>query len=247
MLPTLRLWIVFTIFGLIAAAFLGLTDSRAEESASIPAAKIDGTEFGWRALTGNDFTQVNCDPDTWTWSDQLATCTGTPIGVIRSKQQFTNFELLASWRHLKEGGNSGIFIWTDGKSLENLGRDELPGCGVEVQVLDHGFTARYAAEGHKTDWFTTHGDIFPVGTAKMKPFPPVSPRGDRSFPRKKFSKGVGEWNHYYIRAINGEVRLWVNGHEVSGGNQCTPSTGYLCLESEGAPVEFDKLRIRELP
>ncbi len=49
-----------------------------------------------------------------------------------------------------------------------------------------------------------------------------------------------------MRAINGEVRLWVNGHEVSGGNECTPSTGYLCLESEGAPVEFDKLRIREL-
>jgi hypothetical protein len=61
------------------------------------------------------------------------------------------------------------------------------------------------------------------------------------------SKGFGEWNHYYIRGINGEIRLWVNGEEVSGGSDCTPCTGYICLESEGAPVEFKNLRIRELP
>ena len=41
--------------------------------------------------------------------------------------------------------------------------------------------------------------------------------------------------------------LWVNGEEVSGGTGCKPAAGYLCLESEGAPVEFRDLRIRELP
>ena len=76
---------------------------------------------------------------------------------------------------------------------------------------------------------------------------PAAPNGRRSFPRKNLSKGVGHWNHYYIRAINGEVRLWVNGEEVSGGTGCSPSTGYLCLESEGSPIEFKNLRIRELP
>ena len=50
-----------------------------------------------------------------------------------------------------------------------------------------------------------------------------------------------------VRAINGEVRLWVNGEEVTGGTNCEPRTGYLCLESEGSPVEFRGLRIRELP
>jgi hypothetical protein len=88
--------------------------------------------------------------------------------------------------------------------------------------------------------------VFPVGV-KMTAFPPVSPSGERSFPRKELSKGINEWNHYYIRAINGEVRLWVNGEEVSGGTGCDPKTGYLCLESEGSPIEFRELRIRELP
>jgi len=58
---------------------------------------------------------------------------------------------------------------------------------------------------------------------------------------------VNEWNHYYIRAINGELRLWVNGREVSGGRGCEPRRGYVCLESEGSPVEFRDIRIRELP
>ena len=66
-------------------------------------------------------------------------------------------------------------------------------------------------------------------------------------PLRGLTKGVGEWNHYYVRAINGEVRLWVNGEEVSGGTDCNPATGYLCLESEGSPIEFKNLRVRELP
>jgi hypothetical protein len=101
--------------------------------------------------------------------------------------------------------------------------------------------------GKKPDWFTTNGDVFPVGVATMKPFPPVAPDGRRSFPTKNLSRGINEWNHYYVRAINGEVRLWVNGEEVSGGTACSPASGPLCLESEGSPVEFRNLKIRELP
>ena len=115
-----------------------------------------------------------------------------------------------------------------------------------MQILDHAYTDRVKASGGKTDWFGTNGDVFPV-RVKMTPFPPVSPNGQRSFPRKHLAKGHGEWNHYYIRAINGEVRLWVNGEEVSGGTGCDPSTECLCLESEGSPILFRKLRIRELP
>ena len=81
----------------------------------------------------------------------------------------------------------------------------------------------------------------------MTPFPPVAPDKKRSFPTKNLSNGVGNWNHYYVRALNGEIRLWVNGEEVSGGTNCDPKTGFLCLESEGAPIEFKGLKIRELP
>jgi hypothetical protein len=175
-------------------------------------------------------------------------CTAAPVGVTRTVKPVANFELVAQWRHLRSGGNSGIFVWAPEAAMAGLKPNALPKGGIEVQILDHGFAEQYEKKTKKKGtFFTTHGDVFPVGTSKMTPFPPTSPNGQRSFPAKNLSKGVGEWNHYYVRAINGEIRLWVNGEEVSGGTGCEPRTGYLCLESEGAPVEFQHLRIRELP
>jgi hypothetical protein len=213
-----------------------------------PRAYVDGTGPGWVALGEADFAAVNCAPETWTWKDGGVHCTGTPVGVIRTVKPYRNFEMVATWRHLKAGGNSGVFVWAPPEALEGLKPDALPRGGIEVQVLDHGYAEQYRKDtGKEPDWFTTNGDVFPVGTSRMTPFAPVSPDGSRSFPRKALSKGVNEWNHYYIRAINGEVRLWVNGEEVSGGSGCLPAEGFLCLESEGSPVEFRDLRIRELP
>ena len=224
--------------------------SAGQPSAAHAQAFIDGTEPGFRDLSAADFAKVNSADDTWSWKDGVLHCTGKPTSVMRTVKEITNFELIVEWRHLKVGGNSGIVVWATPESIKrltDLGKGGLPD-GIEVQILDHGYTKQYEERFKKpSDWFTTNGDVFPVRVAKMKPFPPVAPDGKRSFPSKNLSKGVNEWNHYYIRAINGEVRLWVNGEEVSGGTEITPSTGYLCLESEGAPVEFRKLRLRELP
>lgn len=213
-----------------------------------PKAFIDGQGPGWRTLGEADFVPVNGAPDTWTWKDGLLTCSGKPIGVMRTQQRYTNFEYVLEWRHLKAAGNSGTFVWVPDDVLVDLKLGVLPGSGIEVQILDHGYTESYEkSSGKKADWFTTNGDVFPVGKAKLKPFAPLSPNGSRSFPRKNLSKGFGEWNHYYVRAINGEIRLWVNGEEVSGGSDAEPRSGYLCLESEGSPIEFKNIRIRELP
>ncbi len=237
---TLRDWAV----GSLAVLFLAAL-AAADEPAK-PVATIDGTGPGWQEMTEADFVGVNGDADTWTWKDGLLHCTGNPVGVIRLQKVYTNFELVVEWRHLRSGGNSGVFVWVPEKALEGLAKGSLPR-GIEVQVLDHGYAVQYEkSTGKKPEWFTTNGDVFAVGV-KMTPFPPLSPDGSRSFPRKQLSKGIDQWNHYYVRAINGEVRLWVNGEEVSGGNNCDPRSGYLCLESEGSPIDFRNLRIRELP
>jgi len=208
---------------------------------------IDGNGPGWAPLVASDFVNVNCKEDTWNWTNDRLSCKGNCVGVIRSKNQFENFELMLEWKHLKKAGNSGVFVWTPESSVKQLAPDQLPE-GIECQVLDHGYTAQYeASSGKKANWFTTNGDVFPVGKTKMKPFPPLSPNGVRSFPSANLSLGVNQWNHYYIRAINGEIRLWVNGHEVSGGNHCEPANGFIALEAEGAPVEFRNIKIRILP
>ena len=86
------------------------------------------------------------------------------------------------WRLLKEAGNSVVFLWVMEKSLTKLKPGQLPGSGIEIQALDHGYATRYEKQnGKKSDWFTTNGDVFPVGESKMKPFPPISPMAAAAF------------------------------------------------------------------
>lgn len=226
--------------------FIGMMTLAAQDSGV--QAVMDDTQPGWRALTDEDFTAVNSAKETWSWENGVLHCTGLPVSVLRTIKTYQNFEMVVEWSHQKPAGNSGVFLWVTPESIQRLTEAGKPGLpdGIEIQILDHAYTERVKASGGKTDWFGTNGDVFPV-RVKMTPFPPVSPNGERSFPRKHLSRGHGEWNHYYIRAINGEVRLWVNGQEVSGGTGCDPSQGYICLESEGSPILFRKIRIRELP
>lgn len=228
----------------MACVSLNAASLKAEDKPKL----VEGKGEGWVEFTQKDFVNVNCNEDTWTWKGGEVHCTGKPVGVIRTIKTYTNFELVAEWQHLSSGGNSGIFLWATDDGLKDLKPNALPKIGIEVQVLDHGYAEQFEKRtGKKPDWFTTHGDVFPVGGSDMKPFPPSAPNGKRSFPKKNLSKGHGEWNHYYVRAVKGEVRLSVNGEEVSGGSDCKPASGYLCLESEGAPVIFKNVRIRELP
>ena len=161
------------LLALSLCSLIAFTAATRAEEPPLPRAFLDGTGPGWKDLTEADFENVNCDPDTWSWKDGVAHCTGTPVGVIRSKKQYTNLELSLQWRHLKSAGNSGVFLWGIEKSLTGLKRNALPH-GIEVQVLDHGYTENYIKQtGKQPDWFTTNGDVFPVGKSTMTPFPPL--------------------------------------------------------------------------
>src|SRR5512147_791687 len=87
------------------------TDLAGQGPAAAPKAFIDGTGPGWRTLGPNDFARVNDAPDTWRWNGDVLASTGVPIGVLRTRDAFVNFELVVEWRHLKAAGNSGVFAW----------------------------------------------------------------------------------------------------------------------------------------
>ena len=192
---------------------------------------------GWTDLfNGKDLSNwvnVNCAPETWTVADGVIRCTGKPTGGLRTPKMYENFEMQVEWRHMKSGGNAGIFIWAS--PLAAKGVPFLR--AVEVQVLDHGYG--------NTKNYTTHGDVFPIHGSSMVPF--GRHNGMRSFPSEERSKPSPEWNRYDISAKDGVLRLSVNGKEVSGGEQCNWRKGYVGLESEGSPTEWRLVRIRELP
>ena len=130
-----------TTVTLLATLALGQAQLLAEAKPDKPVTRalITGTEAGWRAMTKDDFVNVNCSDNTWSFEGNLIKCTGKPVGVIRTKKQLTNLELVVEWKHKQYGGNSGVFLWAIPESIKRLaaGQGRLP-AGIEVQVLDLG-------------------------------------------------------------------------------------------------------------
>jgi hypothetical protein len=76
---------------------------------------------------------------------------------------------------------------------------------------------------------------------------PDNPRGTRSKSIENRCLGKGQWNTYVVVCVDGVIKLSVNGKFVNGISQSSQKKGYICLESEGAPIHFRNLKITELP
>jgi hypothetical protein len=189
---------------------------------------FNGTDLsGW--------AQVNCAPQTFTVQDGEIVCTGMPNGVLRSEKPYTNFILELEWRHMKPKSNSGLFVWSDPLPI----RGSCYTRSVEVQIMD----------GMSGDGFTSDGDVFAIQGAHLTPETgKFKGQNDHyALPEGQFMKPSPQWNHYRITCIDGAITLAVNGHETTKASHVTPSSGYICLESEGSPIHFRNIKIKELP
>jgi hypothetical protein len=194
--------------------------------------------FNGKDLSG--WVNVNTDPDTWSVQDGILVCKGTPIGVMRSEKQYENFVLHIEWRHMEDGGNSGVFVWSGAVPGE---RNRLPD-GVEVQMLDSNWLKLRHAEGQSPSPGYISGELFGVGGVNVVP---DYPRGERSSSVEMRVKPRGEWNTYDVVAVGGVIKLAINGKFVNGISGSTQRIGYLCLESEGSEIHFRNIKIMELP
>ncbi len=194
--------------------------------------------FNGKDLSG--WVNVNTDPDTWSVKDGLLVCSGHPIGVMRSEKQYENFILHIEWMHMEPGGNSGVFAWSNAVPGE---RNRLPD-GVEVQMLELDWPKLHTRDGVTPPIAYVHGELFGVGGVKTVP---DNPRGERSKSIENRCLPRGVWNTYDVVAVDGTIKLSVNGKFVNGISRSTQKKGYLCLESEGAEIHFRNIRILELP
>lgn len=194
--------------------------------------------FNGKDLGG--WVNVNCAPDTWSVKDGMVVCTGKPIGVMRSEKQYENFVAHIEWRHMGAGGNSGLFVWSDAVANE---QKRLPK-GIEVQMLDLEWVElNKNKDGTLPPIAYVHGELFGVGVDIV----PDNPRGKRSKSVENLCKGKGEWNTYDVVAVDGTIKLSVNGKFVNGIAKSAVKKGYLCLESEGSEIHFRNFRLMELP
>ena len=211
--------------------------------ALMPVAAADPVP-AWRDLfNGKDLAgwiNVNTAEDTWSVKDGELICSGRPIGVMRSDRQYENFILHVEWMHTEPGGNSGVFVWSDAKPGE---KNRLPN-GVEVQMLELDWPKLHIRDGKEPPIAYVHGELFGVGGVKTIP---DTARGPRSVSIENRCLGRGNWNTYDVVAVDGTIKLSVNGKMVNGIRGSTQKKGYLCLESEGAKIHFRNIKIMELP
>lgn len=194
--------------------------------------------FSGKDLTG--WVNVNTAPDTWHVENGMLVCSGQPIGVMRTERQYENFVLHVEWMHTEPGGNSGMFLWSGPRA--NPG-SPFPD-GVEVQMLELEWPELHKQNGVTPPVAYVHGELFGVGKVKTTP---DNPRGTRSMSIENRCKGKGEWNTYDVVAVDGVIKLSVNGKFVNGISRTSQKKGYICMESEGAKIYFRNIRILELP
>lgn len=224
----MKLWVAMAAAGIALAA-------GAIRAADAP---VFRDLFNGKDLAG--WVNVNTAPDTWRVENGMLVCTGQPTGVMRTERQYENFVLHVEWMHTEPGGNSGMFLWSGPRA--NPG-SPFPD-GVEVQMLELDWPELHKQNGITPPAAYVHGELFGVGKVKTAP---DNPRGTRSMSIENRCKGRGEWNTYDVVAVDGVIKLSVNGKFVNGISRTSQKKGYICMESEGAKIYFRNIRILELP
>jgi hypothetical protein len=161
-------------------------------------------------------------PDTWRIEDGMIRCTGKPNGFLRSNKVYKNYIFRAQWRFQTEGWTRAPQRWPNAGFFINAGpvKDTWP-IGQEVQ-------------GH----FGEAGSLFGVRGGSIT--------GAKRGPFVKNRPPFGSWDRYEITQTDGKVRVVLNGEFVNEGWDAAPSEGNICLQSEGWPVDYRNVEIKEL-
>ena len=111
-------------------------------------------------------------------------------------------------------------------------------------MLDLEWVTLNPRDGKEQPIAYVHGELFGVNGVKIVP---DNPRGERSMSFENRVVGKGQWNTYDVVAVDGVVKLSVNGKFVNGISQSSRRKGYLCMEAEGSEIRFRNVRLLELP
>ncbi len=162
---------------------------------------------------------------TWSVKDGVIHCTGAPNGYLRTEKAFKDYLLVVEWRWPAQPGNSGVL-------LHMQREDKVWPYSVEAQLQS----------GSAGDFWLIDGATAKVDDARRNPGAPINVKH-----LKGAEKPVGEWNRYEITCIDGRVVLVINGELVNVGRDATPNEGFICLQSEGAPIDFRTVELTPIP
>ncbi len=170
----------------------------------------------WKLYVADPEVDVN---RVWWVKQGVVHCEGKPNGYMRTKTKYRDYKLHLEWRWTATPTNSGVLLHASGP-------DQVwPRC-IEAQLK----------AGNAGDFVLINGTgITVAGEDKQNP--------DKQFVvvQKKHSsseKAPGQWNAYDIVCKDGHIKVLVNGVLQNEGTDATDTSGWICLQSEGSPIEF---------
>jgi hypothetical protein len=184
--------------------------------------------FNGKDLAGWTFDVIDpaVKPDEiWSVSEGLLVCKGRPPGVIRTTEEYANYELTVEWRWAPGGkpGNSGLLVHASKPREMSVWPKSL-----EVQL----------GTGNAGDFWVIGEQVTVAG---------ATPQGRRWLKRQESTeKPPGEWNSMRVRCEGDKITVWVNGTLMNEGTGLSATQGAICLQSEGAEIHFRKVELTQL-
>ena len=220
--------LVVGLVGLLFVASLLIVPVIAAETgeAVVPKEKImlwNGTDFtGWKRFLPDASKSVD---DTWSIADGLLRCTGRPSGYMRTETPYADYHLHVEWRWPDKPGNNGVLVHMSGQDVvwpRSLECQLASGNAGDFWVIG-GFEHAEHAKGGKR--------VNGRRTVKL---------------HESSEKPAGEWNQYDILCKDDWIVVLVNGVLQNVATKCSDKSGRICLQSEGAPIEYRNIWIEPL-
>ncbi len=220
---------------LVTAALLVMTAGTKEKPKEARVAKEktvlwNGRDFaGWELFLADETVDVST---VWSVKDGVICCEGQPRGYMRTEADYANYLLHVEWRWPGKGGNSGAL-------LHMQYPDRVWPKSIECQLHS----------GNAGDfWLIGEGPKYMSGV-EINEQAAGSDRvkGRRVIKLKDSSeKPLGEWNTYEIICKNDWIVVLVNGALQNVATGASLTSGKICLQSEGTPIEFRNIYIEPL-
>lgn len=207
---------------ILPCTFVGIA---AAQDVITPTGRIElfnGTNFdGLTFCMRNDANPMQ----TWEVTNGVIHCNGSAIGYLRTKQAYRNYVVTVEWRFRKvtpKANNTGVLVHM-----------QLPDKVWPVCVQNQGKSGR-------------QGDFFVMSGAECKEHKGMDPNTPVAFTGPSAEHPVGEWDtNVTVCAGNVDMAV-INGKLLNKISECTVSSGYVGIQSEGADFEIRKMYLEPL-
>jgi len=193
---------------------------------------FNGKDFtGWTFHLRQPKDGKKVDPkDVWSVADGYVRCIGKPNGYMATEKEYGDYVLKVKWRFPADskGGNSGVLLHVQ-----------------DYKYWPTSVEAQLQSDRAGDFWLIYPPDV-KLDVDPKRQDPKQARHYFRLETKDPVEKPFGEWNQYEITCHDGDIRLAVNGTFVNEGKSGSLKKGRIALQSEGAPIEFKDIEIKEM-